>query len=474
LTEFRGPTLTCTDNDRNGNRATRPIDEHDLNVLTPTLTVPSSADVSAAGYRAVFAVPEFRVVWLAHLLSVGGDQLARVAIAVLVFDRTHSPGWTALTYAMTFLPDLVGGSVLAGLADRFPRRTVMVAADLSRGCLVAALACPGVPLVTQIGVLFGVQLLAAPFTAARTAVLPEILSGDLLTVGTGLISLTYQVALTAGLGGGGAVVAAVGTHCALWVDAATFALSGALIATGLSAHRPRAVVSGGQGVSAGQRVWWTSVRGGLRVIAQRPRARALLLIACLCGCYVVPEGLAVPYAHQIGAGTAGVGWLLAANPVGTVLGVLVLNRLRPDRRLWLLGPLAVATSLVLLPTALAPGLGVTVVLWAASGAASAHDSVTNAEFVRDVPEHARAQAVGLAVAALRAAQGVGIVVAGLLAQVLATSTVVGIAGGTGVVVGLAAAVSWTRARSSGDAEPALLVDSARPAGGLTDPGTPRT
>lgn len=400
------------------------------------------AAVSAAGYRAVFAAPEFRVVWLAHLSSVAGDQLARVAVAVLVFERTHSPAWTALTYAMTFLPDLVGGSVLAGVADLLPRRTVMVVADLTRACLVAALACPGVPLAAQIGVLFAVQLLSAPYTAARNAVLPEILAGDLLTVGTGLISMTYQVGLTVGLGAGGAVVAVLGTRGSLWVDAATFAVSACLIGAGLSAHRP------GGPPGARRPMWWSSVRGGCRIIAERPRARVLLLIACLCGCYVVPEGLAVPYAHQIGVGTAGVGWLLAANPVGTVLGVLVLNRLRPERRLWLLGPLAVATSAVLLPTAFAPGLAVTVVLWAVSGAASAHDSVTNAEFVRAVPEHGRAQAIGLAVAALRAAQGVGIVVAGLLAQVLATSVVVGVAGGIGVVVGLAAAVSWTRARVS--------------------------
>jgi predicted MFS family arabinose efflux permease len=423
--------------------------------------------MSATGYRAVFAVPEFRVLWLAHLTSVAGDQLARVAVAVLVFDRTHSPAWTALTYALTFLPDLVGGSVLAGLADRLPRRTVMVVADLARGGLVAALACPGVPLVAQIGVLFVVQLMAAPFTAARGAVLPEILSGDRLTVGTGLVSLTYQVALTAGLGAGGAVVAALGTSGALWVDAATFGVSASLIAAGLSAHRPSGVPGERRGV------WWLSVREGVRIVAERPRARVLLVIACLCGCYVVPEGLAVPYAHQIGTGPTGIGLLLAANPVGTVFGVLVLTRLRPERRLWLLGPLAVATSLVLVPTAFAPGLGVTVALWAVSGVASAHDSVTNAEFVRAVPEHARATAVGIAVAALRAAQGVGIMAAGLLAQALATATVVGIVAAIGVVVGLAAAVSWTRIRSSDARETARLV-STRPSGGPTDPGSPRT
>src|SRR4051794_9572143 len=87
--------------------------------------------------RAVLAVPGFRALWLAELLSVAGDQLARVALAVLVFGRTGSASWSALTYALTFLPALFGGVLLGGLADRFPRRRVMVVADLARAWLVA-------------------------------------------------------------------------------------------------------------------------------------------------------------------------------------------------------------------------------------------------------------------------------------------------------------------------------------------------
>ena len=58
-------------------------------------------------YRAVFAVGEFRVLYAAQVLSVVGDQLSRVALSVLVFERTASAGLTALTYALTYLPDLV-------------------------------------------------------------------------------------------------------------------------------------------------------------------------------------------------------------------------------------------------------------------------------------------------------------------------------------------------------------------------------
>ena len=43
-----------------------------------------------AAFRDVFAVAEFRALWLAQILSVGGDQLARVALTFLVYDRTRS------------------------------------------------------------------------------------------------------------------------------------------------------------------------------------------------------------------------------------------------------------------------------------------------------------------------------------------------------------------------------------------------
>ena len=124
-----------------------------------------------SGLGAVFRVPEFRVVWTAELLSIAGDQLARVALAVLVFDRTGSAVWAAVAYALTFLPALVGGVLLSGLADRYPRRRVMIVCDVARAVLVGAMAVPGMPLGVLCVLLFGVMTLSAPFSAARAALL---------------------------------------------------------------------------------------------------------------------------------------------------------------------------------------------------------------------------------------------------------------------------------------------------------------
>jgi transmembrane secretion effector len=96
----------------------------------------------AASYRAVFAIREFRALWWAQVVSYLGDQIAQVAIAVLVYTKTGSPGLTALAYALTYLPPILGGPLLAGLMDVFPRRQVMITLDLVRDGLVELMALP--------------------------------------------------------------------------------------------------------------------------------------------------------------------------------------------------------------------------------------------------------------------------------------------------------------------------------------------
>ena len=87
-------------------------------------------------FREVFAIAEFRALWLAQLLSVIGDQLARVALTVLVYDRTRSALLAAITFVASIVPTFFGGVALAWLADRYPRRAVMIACDMIRAILV--------------------------------------------------------------------------------------------------------------------------------------------------------------------------------------------------------------------------------------------------------------------------------------------------------------------------------------------------
>ena len=159
-----------------------------------------------SSYREVFAIREFRAIWTAQVLSYAGDQFAQVAIAILVYDRTHSPFLTALAYALTYLPPIAGGPLLSGLADLFPRRRVMIGCDVFRVGTVGLMAVPGMPFTSVCVLLFFAVLTGAPFSSARAALLPDILPGDKFVLGSAVGYISYQVSQILGFVAGAAVV----------------------------------------------------------------------------------------------------------------------------------------------------------------------------------------------------------------------------------------------------------------------------
>src|SRR3954452_1001151 len=115
----------------------------------------------------VLANREFRALYVAQALSVVGDQLARIAVALLVFNRSGSALLTALSYGLSYVPWIVAGPLLAGYADRLPRRSVMLFCDLVRAVLVMGIAIPHLPLPLVFVLLLIVALLEPPFTTSR-------------------------------------------------------------------------------------------------------------------------------------------------------------------------------------------------------------------------------------------------------------------------------------------------------------------
>ena len=87
----------------------------------------------------------------AFALSWFGDYLAKAAVTALVYQQTESVALSAATFALSFLPWLVGGPLLAALAERYRYRTVMVVCDLVRMVLIALVAMPGMPVAGDAG-----------------------------------------------------------------------------------------------------------------------------------------------------------------------------------------------------------------------------------------------------------------------------------------------------------------------------------
>jgi MFS family permease len=401
------------------------------------------ADAAPSSFGAVFRVREFQALWFAQVFSIAGDQLARVALTLLVYARTGSALLSAFTYALTFLPDLIGGPLLSGIADRYPRRSVMVVSDLLRAVLVGVMAISGLPIALVCVLLVLVQFLNSPFTAARSALLPNMLDGDLFVGGQAIMNITYQTGTLAGYVAGGALVATTGPYVALAIDAATFVASAILVRFGV-AHRG---VPTSEEPTARRGATLSSLRDGLRLVSGNRTLRVLVGLGCVSGFYVVGEALSVPYAREIGGGPFTAGLLFAAMPFGTAIGMIVLTRfVAPPTRLQLLGPLAIASCAVLLACGIHLDLAWTLVVWALSGAAQAFQTVAAAAFIRAVPDAGRGQAFGLASTSLRLAQGLAIVLAGAVTVRLDPPTVVFVFAAFGTVATVLTALSWARAR----------------------------
>ena len=93
--------------------------------------------MSQNSFRRVLAVPEFRALFLAEILSILALVAVQITLSVLIFDRTGSPLLSSLAFALGFLPHLLGASLLSSVADRFPARRVMVGAQLISGVVMA-------------------------------------------------------------------------------------------------------------------------------------------------------------------------------------------------------------------------------------------------------------------------------------------------------------------------------------------------
>jgi MFS family permease len=391
-------------------------------------------------FRAVFAIGEFRALWGAEALSQAGDQLARVALAILVYQRTGSATLTGLTYALTLAPAFLGGILLSGLADRIPRREVMVATDLIRALLIGIVAIPGVPFPVVYVLVAAVSFFQAPFKAAQLALLPAVLSGDHYVVGMGIRTITMQAAQMLGFAGGGILVNAINPYLGLGLDSVTFVMSGLLVHFGVRA-RPAAAAH------VDRPSFVSSVAAGAALIWRDKGLRVLVLFGWLAALLIVYEGLAAPYVHEIGGNTIAVGLILASDPLGSVIGALVFSRfVSASARPKVLGAVSIASCLPLLLCFAKPGVVVSIILFALAGAlGTAVVMQSTASFTRGVPDAARSQALGLSNSGLATVQGLSPLLAGVLADRLNTTATVGIVGVIGLVIAIPAAYAWQRA-----------------------------
>lgn len=402
---------------------------------------PKHAADRPATFGEVFADREFRAIFSASALSWCGDYLAKAAVTALVFTISGSVALSAAAFAVSFLPGVTVGPVLAALAERYPNRTVMIICDVVRAGLIGLVALPHMPVALILLLVFGTALLNPAFDASRSALTPRILTGDRYVVGLSAQRTAISLAQVIGYVTGGAL-APYEPRLALLIDSATFLVSAACIAFGVL---DRPVI--GQHPDHGHLLRETAA--GFRLVWTNPVLRAIALVVlggALFG--VVPEGLGAAWAATLAHTNAGRGFdqalIMMAGPTGAAFGALTIGRLvAPVQRHALIRPLAVIVPGALVPAfVLNSAVPLAILVMISGFAGGGLITSTNYLFVSALPADFRARAFGVMQFGLQLVQAVALFATGMLADHIHLDTVVGVWSLIGAVGMIAVGMTW--------------------------------
>jgi MFS family permease len=324
----------------------------------------------------------FLRLWLAQIISNLGDWAYVLAVEIsfaTTLDASALVRATAIFLGVEGLTSAVVGLTIAGpIVDRFPRRVVMVAADVGRCAAVATLVLTNDPSwLHVVGVAATLGAFRSVFHPAMMASVPDLVDGDSIVVANGLLTSTFHLAIMVGPVLGAALVAAVGPSAAFALNAGSFALSAVLLmgvriptepATPRERFSPLADLKEGAGY-----ILRTRLARGIALVM----GLVLLLLAgqgpfqvALVRHVLAPTGDQGTWATILGAMTTALG-------VGMVTGSIVspwLSRRFAGRTMLVAALVVVALSFVLVSqTAIVP---VVLVAWLCNGLAGGCVNVT--------------------------------------------------------------------------------------------------
>jgi MFS family permease len=322
-----------------------------------------AADGRAEGQASVWRSPALRRLFTASTTARLANEAARVAVVLLVLERTGSPALAGVVVGALTLPSLVTGPLLGAWLDRTPRRRRAFVANqlLLLGGLVGLLAATGAaPAAVVLGLALLSGVTAPVLTGGFTGLIAPLVPAALMRRAYGAEATSYNVAGVTG-------PALAGTVAGLLGAAAAVALSAALSAVALLAvlRVPMPAPP-----SAGSRGLWRAVREGLALLVGTPALRSVTTATTLAFAGMGAMPVAFPLlAEELGAGAATAGLLFSTFALGALAGSLVVAartpRTGPMRMAYLgIAGLGVAWA----GLALAPSLPVAVAVIAVAGA----------------------------------------------------------------------------------------------------------
>ena len=389
----------------------------------------------AGRLRAVFARPAYRRLWIARTASQWGDIFATVALSLLVLDLTGSALGVSAVILAEILPVLLLAPLAGTLVDRLPRVRVMITADLLRAGLAGSLVLTSGNVLAVYVIAFGLSVGAVLFNPAASSALPALVDDEELIAANSAIwsaAVLSQIALapTAGV-----LYATFGARPAFALNAASFLVSGAVLA------RLRLP---GTAAPTARRGWFADAAAGVRLLVGDRLLRALgvgqLLAALSAG---ATSALLVVLAREhLGLPSSGYGLLLGAIGVGAVLGPLLLTRLvsNPRRAAFVFGPYLLRGGVDFVLAAFA-ALPVALVALAAYGLGTSSGAVTfNSLLQSHTPDEARGRVFASFDLLWQLGRLVSLLVGGFVAEAFGIQAVY-YAGGCLLVA--AAIVGWT-------------------------------
>ena len=360
------------------------------------------AALSARGARRFF---------FAHAQSSLGSGIAIVGLPLLAYDRYHTAWALTAVLLCELLPAVVLGPLLGALADRLPRRTALVAADVLRlGAFGALVFVPSLSLMIACALVAGIG--SALFNPSALASVTRLATPANRPAAMSLYSALDDIGLTLGPALAGALLLIVEPHILMAINAGTFTLSAGLLATiPLSAPTRRPVGS-----------LLSSMRSGARQIVALPGVRLLLASSTVAVVAVgmVNVGEVLLARELLGVGGAGLAALMTASGIGTFVGSTFGARTGTSwqwRRAYLAGLMCMAADLVL--CAIAPYFWLLVITFAlggfGNGLALVHDRLLLAH---TVPEALHGRLFALHKTCTSAAFVIAFVLAGVLITTL--------------------------------------------------------
>ena len=174
----------------------------------------------------VFRYRAFTLLWVAQVISVAGSALTTLAASMLVYRLNGSALDVGLMLMAAALPSLFVGPVAGVVVDRYDRRRIMIAADLIRAGLIAA-----IPLLVPhaIAWLYAIVVLSSAvgqfFRPAHASVLPETAPDDELAAANAFMAISSFGSTAIGFAASGLIVARLPIEWAFAVDALSFLAS---------------------------------------------------------------------------------------------------------------------------------------------------------------------------------------------------------------------------------------------------------